>query len=64
MLGTTGRLRRVLMISLHTPSRGRSRGVAMKLLRTLGYLLAIAIAVAVVIIILHSGAAGCGGAPC
>jgi hypothetical protein len=35
----------------------------MKLLRTLGYLLAIAIAVAVVIVILHSGAAGCGGDP-
>ena len=38
--------------------------MAMKLLRTVGYLLAIAIAVAVVIVILQSGAAGCGGAPC
>jgi hypothetical protein len=37
--------------------------VAMKLLRVLGYVVAIAIAVAVVIAILHSGSAGCGGDP-
>jgi hypothetical protein len=39
--------------------------VTLKLLRVLGYVLAIAIAiaVAVVIAILHSGTAGCGGDP-
>ena len=35
----------------------------MKLLRVLGYALAIAIAVAVIIAILHAGALGCGGDP-